>query len=124
MNMPRRWMVQVNEILRAHRFRQGEYFLRFQATQFPKPTVSIVVYQNGSKIIEKPIRRLSQFIEDLQEVYDILRNVRTTTRTTRTRRSSKTSRKTQTRQQRRQQRTTNSNKTEKESDEDVEIKRS
>lgn len=76
-------MEQINEILRNHRFRQGDYFVRFQATRFPKPTISLVLYFRGKKVFERPIRRLGEFIEDLQDVYDILRTVRTSTVTTR-----------------------------------------
>lgn len=74
--MPAEWMKEVNEILRAHRFRQGDYFLRFQATMYPRPTIAIAVYYDGHKVFEKPIRRLSEFIEDLQDIRDILREVK------------------------------------------------
>lgn len=70
------WMEEVNEILRPHRFRAGDYFIRFQATRFPKPTVSIVVYYQGRKVIEKPIRRLNELIEDLSDAKDVLRTVK------------------------------------------------
>jgi len=70
------WMKEVNEILRPHRFRQEDTFVRFQATKYPKPTVAIVVYSKGEKIFERPIRRLEEFIEDLSDVIDILKEAR------------------------------------------------
>jgi len=83
------WMREVNDILYPHRFRDGDIFIRFMATQYPKPTVSIAVYDGGEKIAERPIRRLEEFIEDLKDALDIIKEVRRKQPRTRTRPSTR-----------------------------------
>ena len=80
------WMKEVNEILSSLRFRDGNVYVRFLATQFPKPTIAIAVYDDGEKIFERPIQRLAEFIDDLKDAYEVCKSVKTTT-TRRTRRS-------------------------------------
>jgi len=69
-------MKAVNEILRKHRFRKDKTFVRFNATKYPYPTISIVVYYESRKVLERPIRYLDEFIEDLKRVKEIIDKVR------------------------------------------------
>jgi len=69
-------MKAVNEILRKHRFRKDKTFVRFNATKYPYPTISIVVYYESRKVLERPIRYLDEFIEDLKRVKEIIDRVR------------------------------------------------
>lgn len=74
--MTEEWMKAVNEILRKHRFRKDKTFVRFNATKYPYPTISIVVYYESRKVLERPIRYLDEFIEDLKRVKEIIDKVR------------------------------------------------
>ena len=69
-------MKAVNEILRKHRFRKDKTFVRFNATKYPYPTISIVVYYESRKVLERPIRYLDEFIEDLKRVKEIIDRAR------------------------------------------------
>ena len=74
--MVEEWMKKVNEIMNRHRFRSGRIFVRFNATKYPHPTISIVIYDGGRKVLEKPIKYLDDFVNDLLLVKTILDEVR------------------------------------------------
>ena len=73
------WMKTVNEIMKKHRFRKDKTFVRFNATKFPYPTIAIVIYYEGRKVLERPIRYLDEFIADLERVKKVIDSVRVQT---------------------------------------------
>ena len=70
------WMKRINEILKRHRFRSGKVFVRFNATRYPHPTIAIVIYDNGRKVLEKPIKFFDDFVNDLLLVKSIIDEVK------------------------------------------------
>jgi len=68
----------VNEVLRStyHSRRQNGdiYAFRLMFTKYPEPTLSVVIYENRQKLTEIPIRNLDEFIDAIDQAYEILTN--------------------------------------------------
>ena len=67
---------EVNEILRAtylsKRTNGDRYSFRIMFTKYPKPTLSIVVWENRQKLVEIPIENLDEFVDSINSAYDVL----------------------------------------------------
>ena len=68
----------VNEVLRptyhSKRVNGDLYAFRFMFTRYPKPTISLIVYENRDKLFEIPIQNIEEFVNAIDEAYEILGN--------------------------------------------------
>ena len=68
----------VNEILRptylSKRTNGDFYSFRLMFTKYPKPTLSVVVYENREKLVEIPIQNLAEFVDAINEAFDEMVN--------------------------------------------------
>jgi len=66
----------VNEVLRpTYQYKRSNgdfYAFRLMFTKYPNPTLSLVFYENRQKIAEIPIRNLNEFIEAIDQAYEIM----------------------------------------------------
>ena len=68
----------VNELLRStyhsKRVNGDIYAFRFMFTRYPEPTLSVIIYENRQKLTEIPIRNLEEFVDAINQAYDVLTN--------------------------------------------------
>ena len=67
------WQKKANKLLRQHYSKRDNMLLRFLATQYPKPTIAVVIWDEGEKLGDFAIWDVEQFIEDLQDAWDIIK---------------------------------------------------
>jgi len=75
-NMAEKWYTQVNDLVGHHRYIRDGVLIRFGATKYPFPTVSIQVFEDNEKIAEWSITRLEALISDLEDALNILKQAR------------------------------------------------
>jgi len=74
-NATENWFDRINALMRRHRQARDGVLVRFGASRYPFPCVSIQVFSEGEKITEYPITNIEALIEDLTYAKDILKEV-------------------------------------------------